>query len=107
MILYSAISVAEWEDIQSIGAFRPGYPSYQGKWVMLRLDDVAEMGRLIYAFDQCPFHIVEIDILGNDMSDVFFDAFRDRVGPAYYFDEHQLNRLLYLREVEAIPVSLP
>ena len=105
MIVYRAISKAEWDDLRHSGRFRPGHPSYQGKWVMPRLNHAVAIGKILYQFEGIPFHLVEIELMGDDMSELFLDAFRDRIGPAYYLNVDQLDRLRLIREIVDIPLG--
>ena len=105
MIFYRAVSRDELDDLNACRVLRPGPPSYQGKWVMPSLSEVATMGRKLYAFDQEPFHIVELELVGKDCAGIYVLPKCDLIGPAYFFGTDQLNRLRFVSEVVNIPLG--
>lgn len=70
MTLYRALSPAELADLQLVGYFRPGPPSYQGKWFAETEGAADEWGRRL--FGQAPFHIVSVDVPDPLVSQMFY-----------------------------------
>lgn len=68
------------------------------------LHDVAEMGQYLFELDGEPFHIVELEWLGEN-DEVYTVPNCDRIGPACFFETGQLDRLQFVREVTDIPLG--
>src|SRR5262245_25268410 len=86
------MSPAEWVDIQVHG-FRPGYPSFQGKWFAERPQDAERWGWLFYGSVGLPYHVIEVEVPDTVADQWHRDPTCDRIGPARFADETQLAEL--------------
>lgn len=90
MRLYRGVSPAEWTDIQANG-FRPGPPSFQGKWFAESEADARTWGARMY--QGSPFEVIEVDVPDELAGRLYQDPFLDRIGPARFADIEQLPEL--------------
>jgi hypothetical protein len=88
--LYRAVELKEWADIQATGAFRPGPPSFQGKWFAERPDDAAEWGRRFAMQSGDTYGVVEVEIPDDVAAPWFYLPNLDGIGPARFVDVDQL-----------------
>lgn len=93
MLLFRAMSPAEWADIRAAGEFRPGAPSFQGKWFAESLNDAIEWGKRLHRGATHGFVVVEVDVPQADADQFFTVALLDGIGPARFADLHQLDVL--------------
>lgn len=98
--LYRAVGALELADILQQG-FRPGPPSYQGKWFAEAVADAQAWGRQLY--QQRAFHVVEVVLPVAVAVQLFRLPHLDGIGPARFADIPQLPLLnsshLGIREV--------
>jgi hypothetical protein len=91
--LYRAVDPREWADVQATGEFRPGPPSFQGKWFAERPDDAAEWGRRFTAQSGGTYLVVEVEI-PDDVAEPWFNLSNlDGIGPARFVEIDQLPEL--------------
>jgi hypothetical protein len=86
MDLYRAVSPQELADIRQAPGFRPGPPSFQGKWFAEVAEHAAAWGRLFYRQTGLPFHIVVVDVPRNLADRLFRLPSLDNIGPARFAD---------------------
>jgi hypothetical protein len=91
--LYRAVDSTEWADIQSIGEFRPGPPSFQGKWFAERPDDAAEWGRRLAGISGGTYRVVEVEVPDEVAAPCFSLSNLDGIGPARFIEIDQLPEL--------------
>jgi hypothetical protein len=93
MKLFRAMSRQEWADMQASGKFRPGPPSFQGKWFAESLADAIAWGKLLHPIAATGFLVIEID-LPQTVADQFFRLpLLDGIGPARFADVTELDVL--------------
>jgi hypothetical protein len=111
MELYRALSSQELADIAQTGGFRPGPPSYQGKWFAETPEHAAAWGRLFYLVSAVPFHVIVTDIPDSVAARMFRLPFLDGIGPARFADVTLLNLINQANtgivEVPAIALGRP
>jgi len=89
--LFRAVSPFELTDIMTTGEFRPGSPSFQGKWFAESPTDAAEWGRRLYGAQ--PFHLVVVDVPRAVADSLFVLPNLDGIGPARFAEIDDLPAL--------------
>jgi hypothetical protein len=111
MRLYRALSSQELTDISQTGGFRPGPPSFQGKWFAETHEHAAAWGRLFYLTSGPPFRLVVTDIPDSVAALMFLLSFLDGIGPARFADSTMINLINLANtgivEVPAIALGRP
>lgn len=90
VLLYRAVGPLELADLQTRDEFRPGPPSFQGKWFAESASDAARWGRRFYQFTGDPFHLVVVEVPTSVADNLFRVANLDRIGPARFADVDEL-----------------
>lgn len=91
--LYRAVGLQELTDLTSSGSFRPGPPSYQGKWFAETFSHARAWGDLLGRSGGEPFTVVEVEVPVDVAARMFRLANLDRIGPARFADRELLDLL--------------
>src|SRR5437899_519526 len=90
MLVYRAISPAEWADVQATGTLRPLPSSLQGKWFAERPEHADAWGRLFYQLGGGSFLVMCIDTPTDVADQMFRLPHLDGIGPARYAEDSVL-----------------
>ena len=97
--LFRAVAPAELEDVARFGGFRPGPPSFQGKWFAERLDDAEAWGKSLQRLFGERHQIIQVDVLDSVAAEMYRLANLDGIGPARFADEELLAQINRTRPV--------
>lgn len=93
MRLFRALSRAEWTDFQINAQFRPGPPSFQGKWFAESSTDAVVWGQRLHRNSMDGFLVVEIEVPDAIAQQFFRLPSLDGIGPARFVTMDELDLL--------------
>jgi hypothetical protein len=93
MKLFRAMSPAEWADIQKQSEFRPGPPSFQGKWFAETLIAAITWGSRLHLNSPDGFVVIEVDVPRAIADSYFRLPLLEGIGPARFVAIDELDSL--------------